>query len=413
MKQPLAIQLRPTTINDIIGQKHLFNDGSVLQRMVKTKSLYSLIFYGVPGIGKTSIALALANDLKIPHIIFNAVVDKKEQLMKIIESAKWSENGYVIILEEVHRLNRDKQDILLPYLENGTVYVFATTTENPYFTINPAIRSRCQIFELNPLSKQDIYEGLKKRLATIKLNVRLDDEIINMIAEQTNGDLRAAINIIDMLNNLYSNEKINKDTLKNVMQQSYLLSADYGDEYHDIKSAFHKSLRGSDCDAAIYYLARLLASGDLESLCRRLIAMAYEDIGLANPQLCSRVILACDAAKEVGFPECKQIFASIVIEICLSPKSNSAYLSIMNALDDVENGKIHAIPKHIRDQSYASATKLGRSGYLYPHDYSNAYVRQQYLPKQLIDKKYYVINKNNPYEKKLNEYLENLKKESK
>jgi putative ATPase len=313
----------------------------------------------------------------------------------------------------VHRLNRDKQDILLPYLENGTVHIFATTTENPYFTINPAIRSRCQIFELESLSKQDVYDGLKKRLSSVKLNVSLNDEIIQTIAEQTNGDLRAAINIVDMLNMLYANEQIKKEILKDVMQQSYLLSADYGDEYHDIKSAFHKSLRGSDCDAAIYYLARLLASGDLESLCRRLIAMAYEDIGLANPQLCSRVILACNAAKEVGFPECKQIFASIVIEICLSPKSNSAYLAIMNALDDVNNGKLYSIPKHIKDQSYNSAKKLGRSGYynlgLYPHDYPHAYVKQQYLPKELIDKKYYVVNKNNPYEQKLNEYLEIIK----
>lgn len=410
MKQPLAIELRPKTINEIIGQKHLFNENSVIQRMVKNKSLYSLIFYGIPGIGKTSIALALANDLKIPHTIFNAVVDKKEQLMKIIESAKWSESGYVIILEEVHRLNRDKQDILLPYLENGTVYIFATTTENPYFTINPAIRSRCQIFELEQLSKQDVFDGLKKRLTSIKLNVNLDDEILNMIAQQTNGDLRAAINIIDMLNTLYGGETIKKETLKDVMQQSYLLSSDYGDEYHDVKSAFHKSLRGSNPDAAIYYLARLLASGDLESLCRRLIAMAYEDIGLANPQLCSRVILACNAAKEVGFPECKQIFASIVIEICLSPKSNSAYLAIVRALEDVKNNKVYPIPKHIKDQSYNSASKLGRTGYLYPHDYHNAYVKQQYLPKELIDKKYYVINKNNPYEQKLNEYLEMIKK---
>ena len=412
MKQPLAITLRPKSIKDIIGQKHLFNDGSVLQRMVKTKALYSLIFYGVPGIGKTSIALALANDLGVPHIIFNAVVDKKEQLVKIIETAKWSENGYVIILEEVHRLNRDKQDILLPYLENGTVHVFATTTENPYFTINPAIRSRCQIFELTPLSKQDVFDGLKKRLATVTLNVKLDDEVINMIAEQTNGDLRAAINIVDMLNVLYSREQINKDSLKDVMQQSYLLSADYGDEYYDIKSAFHKSLRGSDPDAAIYYLARLLAAGDIESLCRRLIATAYEDVGLANPQLCGRVIAACDAAKEVGWPECKQIFASIVIEICLSPKSNSAYLAIMSALDDVKNGKTYSIPKHIKDQSYASAIKLGRTGYQYPHDFKNACVQQQYLPNELVNKKYYVINKNNPYEQKLNEYLKKIKTES-
>ncbi|GHU30905.1 ATPase AAA [Bacilli bacterium] len=412
MKQPLAVVLRPKTIDEIIGQKHLFSNDSVLTRMVKTHSLYSLIFYGVPGIGKTSTALALANDLKVPHIIYNAVIDKKEQLVSIIDMAKRSSDGYVIILEEVHRLNRDKQDILLPYLENGTVYVFATTTENPYFTINPAIRSRCQIFELTSLSKEDVYSGLSKVLKSIKLNVNFTDSIIKMIAEQTNGDLRAAINIIDMLNTLYANEKINTDTLKDVMQQSYMVSADYGDEYYDIKSAMHKSLRGSDPDAAIYYLARLLAAGDLESLCRRLIAMAYEDIGLANPQLCGRVIAACDAAKEVGMPECKQIFAAIVIEMCLSPKSNSAYMAIMEALEDVKNGKVFTIPKHIKDQSYASASKLGRTGYKYPHDYKNAYVKQQYLPNELKDKHYYKVNTNNPIEPKMNEYLESIKDKS-
>jgi putative ATPase len=379
--------------------------------MVKTKSLYSLIFYGVPGIGKTSIALALANDIGVPHMVYNAVIDKKEQLMNIIDLAKRSDNGYVIILEEVHRLNRDKQDILLPYLENGTVYIFATTTENPYFTINPAIRSRCQIFELIPLSKEDVFNGLKKRLVSVKLNTKIEDDVIKMIAEQTNGDLRAAINIVDMLNTLYSGETINKSVLKDVMQQSYTLSADYGDEFYDIKSAMHKSLRGSDPNAAIYYLARLLAAGDIESLCRRLIAMAYEDIGLANPQLCSRVIAACDAAKEVGFPECKQIFASIVIEMCLSPKSNSAYLAIVEALDDIKNGKVYQIPKHIKDQSYKSASKLGRTGYKYPHDYKNAYVKQQYLPNEIKDKQYYKINTNNPIELKMNEYLKKIKSE--
>jgi putative ATPase len=411
MKQPLALLLRPKTIADILGQSHLFNQNSVLMRMVKTKSLYSLIFYGVPGIGKTSIALALANDLNVPHMIYNAVVDKKERLISIIELAKRSENGYIIILEEVHRLNRDKQDILLPFLENGIVHVFATTTENPYFTINPAIRSRCQIFELAALSKEEIFHGLRKRLNTIKLNNNFTDEILKMIAEQTNGDLRAAINIIDLLDTLYANEPINKETLKDVMQQSYLLSADFGDEYHDIKSALHKSLRGSDPDAAIYYLARLLAAGDIESLCRRLIAMAYEDIGLANPSLCSRVIAACDAAKEVGFPECKQIFSAIVIEMCLSPKSNSAYLAIAEALHDVKNGQVYSIPKHIKDQSYKSAAKLGHTGYLYPHDYKNAYVKQQYLPNALIHKKYYKVNPNNPIELRINEYLNKIKSE--
>ncbi|MDR3163791.1 MAG: replication-associated recombination protein A [Mycoplasmataceae bacterium] len=407
-KVPLALSLRPKTIKDIIGQTHLFNENSFIDRMVRAKSAYSIIFYGVPGIGKTSLAVAIVNDINVPYAFYNAATDNKERLVSILEVAKKSDGNYVIILEEIHRLNRDKQDILLPFIEDGTVHIFATTTENPYFTINPAIRSRCQIFELLPLSKKDIFDGLQKRLKNINLNIKLDDELLEKIAQQVNGDLRAAINIIDILNTLYANERIDANIVKDIMQQSYVFAADYGDEYYDIQSAFHKSLRGSDPNAAIYYLARLLQVGDIESICRQLIACAYEDIGLANPALCNRIVTVCDAAKEVGMPECKQIFATAVIEMSLSPKSNSAYKAIINALEDVKSGKTYNIPLHIKDQSYASASKLGHSGYKYPHDYPFGYVKQQYLPNELKNKQYY-LSQDNSIELKMNEYLNKIK----
>ncbi len=288
--------------------------------------------------------------------------------------------------------------------------MFASTTENPYFVINPAIRSRCQILELQPVSVDEAFEGLKKTFKRYKLNIKLPDEVLKKICIQTNGDIRSAINIVDVLNFLYKGKTINDKLLKEVMQQSYVVAADYGDEYYDLQSAFHKSMRGSDPDAAIYYLARLLQAGDIESICRRIIACCYEDVGLANPQLCSRVVNAVNAAKEVGMPECRQIFATIVIEICLSQKSNSAYMAIDSAFQDIQNGKAHNIPAHIKDQSYKSASKLGRTGYKYPHDYNNAWVKQDYLPKELKNKKYYKPGKYSINEQKLDKYWKEIKK---
>lgn len=410
MKDLLSSILRPKTIHQVIGQSHLLNDNSLIKQMVKNKTLYSLILYGYPGIGKSSISYALVNDLNVPYQVFNASIDKKEKLIQIIETAKLSKGWYVIILEEIHRLNKDKQDILLPYLENGTIYMFASTTENPYFVINPAIRSRCQIFELQPVSVDEAFEGLKKTFKRYKLNIKLPDEVLKKICIQTNGDIRSAINIVDVLNFLYKGKVINDKLLKEVMQQSYVVAANYGDEYYDLQSAFHKSMRGSDPDAAIYYLARLLQAGDIESICRRIIACCYEDVGLANPQLCSRVVNAVNAAKEVGMPECRQIFATIVIEICLSQKSNSAYMAIDSAFQDIQNGKAHNIPAHIKDQSYKSASKLGRTGYKYPHDYNNAWVKQDYLPKELKNKKYYKPGKYSINEQKLDKYWKEIKK---
>ncbi len=400
--KPLANTIRPKSINNIAGQEHLLSKDSLITKMIENKKIYSLIFYGPPGIGKTTMALAMCNDLQVPYAIFECGIDSKQKLLELIDLAKHSDN-YVIICEEIHRLNKDKQDILLPYIEKGIVNVFCTTTENPYFVVNPAIRSRCQILELKPLLSSDMYTYLKKLIDKKEIQLSISDDLLKKLTEYTNGDFRSTINLIDLLVNLYGGKKITSEILNQVIQNKFIIASHYGDAHYDLLSAFHKSLRGSDPDAAIYYLAQLLVQGDFKSLNRRLIACVYEDVGLANPQLCSRVVSAVNAAEIVGFPENKQIYANIVIEICLSPKSNSAICAINEALKDVETGKIYPTPDHIKDNNYKSSVKLNHKGYKYPHNYGG-YVDQQYLPNELKDKKYYKPLKNG-IEEKLNSWI--------
>lgn len=341
----LANKMRPKTIKNVFGQDHLLNSNGILTRMVKAKKPFSLIFYGKPGIGKSTLAISLANDLKVPYQIFNAANDNKEKLNNILSIAKISKS-YIIILEEIHQLNRDKQDILLSALEQGQIFMFATTTENPFFVINPAIRSRCQILQLKPLTNDQVFEGLKKLINDLKIK-NIDSEILKNISYKVQGDLRAALNIIDVIVNLYSDKKIDKKILDNITNESYITNSHYDDEFHNLKSALHKSIRGSDVDASLHYLARLILSHDLVSISRRLIMVAYEDIGLANPNLCMRTYLGLQAAKEVGFPEASTILGNLVIELALSPKSNSAYLAINDALTDASSGNSYEIPKHL------------------------------------------------------------------
>lgn len=406
--RPLAFKLRPKTINDIIGQKHLLDKNGVIFNMIKSGKPINYIFYGYPGIGKTTLATAICNDMKLPYQIFNAAIDKKEKLVEIIDLARKIDSDYVIIIEEIHRLNRDKQDILLPYLENGSLIIFACTTENPFFSINPAIRSRCNIARLNLITPNELFEWLKNKIIS-NLKLKISDANLKEICQRTNGDVRATLNVIDILCKYYNAVKIDKKLLQQIMTTSYGLASSYGDEYYDILSALHKSIRGSNPDAGIYYLARLLITGDLVSLNRRLIACAYEDIGLANPPLCARVVTACQAAVQLGLPEARLTYGQIVIEMCLSPKSNSSVLAIDKALNDVESGKAYEVPKHLKDNNYKSHAKLGNGGYIYPHDYPYHYIDQEYLPKALKNEKYY-ISTSQGNESKLNEYLKKLKK---
>ncbi len=408
MNKPLADLIRPQTLSDLIGQEHLTNENGLIKRMINNKKLYSLIFFGPAGTGKTSTALILINEFHLPSGTFNAATDDKKKLIGLIEIAKTAPNGFVIILEEIHRLNKDKQDILLPYLENGLVTIIASTTENPYFVINPAIRSRCQIIEFKPLDKPTVFNGVKKIIAKHQLKVNIPDRSLALICNHTNGDLRMTINILDLIQNLYPNQEINEEILRIIFNNTNLTLDKDGNEHYNLLSALHKSLRGSDPDAAVYYLGQLLLQGDFNSLDRRLIACCYEDIGLANPNLCTNVVNGINAAHLVGWPENKQIYSSIVIQMALSPKSNSAINTIGNVLDHLHQNGSDPIPLHLRDAHYSSAIKLGVKGYKYPHEYGG-YINQQYLPDKIKNKIFYQPNKNG-IEPQLNSWIELIKK---
>ncbi|WP_303923222.1 replication-associated recombination protein A [Ureaplasma parvum] len=400
----IKILKNPNNINDIIGQDDLLDEIGMIRKMVKHHEVFNLIFYGPPGVGKTSLAKVLAQDLKISFAFFNPVIDSKKQLLQIIEQAL-DLNNFIIIIDEIHRLNKDKQDILLPIIEANKIKLFATTTENPFFVINPALRSRCQLLSLKPLTSSQISERIKN---LIDVEEVFEHKAFDLLINKTNGDLRAVINTLEILHLLYKEHKVDYVLLKRIMQESYALGSSDGDEIHDLKSAFHKSMRGSDCDAALYYLARLVTIGDFEAIYRRINVCVHEDVGLANPNLCLRVDQGINSCRFLGYPENQIILANLVLQICLSNKSNSVYLAYEKAFKDAINGKQYLIPNHIRDAHYTSAIKLGVYGYKYPHDFKNNYVNQQYLPNELINKKYY-IPQNNEQELKLNQNQQKFK----
>ena len=405
MDKPLALKLAPTSLKEVIGQKHLVGDNMILSNLVKNKKLFSMILYGKPGIGKTSIANAIINDLGVRHRFLNATVNSKKDLDIVIEEAKMYD-GIVLVMDEIHRLNKDKQDILLPCLESGLITLIGMTTSNPYHSINPAIRSRCQLFELKDLETEDIIEGLKKAVSSPYLpNIKIDDETINYIARASGNDLRYAYNLLEISYYSTNDFKVDIDVVKKINSKPVFNADKNGDGYYDMLSAFQKSIRGSDVDASLHYLARLIEIGDLDSIFRRMSVIAYEDIGLANPSIGPKVMAAIDAAKLVGLPEARIPLGTIVTEMALSPKSNTAHIALDEALSDIEKGNVGDIPKHLKNPS---------DTYKYPHDYKNAFVKQQYLPDKLKNKKYY-HPKDLGYEHKLKEiylYLEKQKKEN-
>lgn len=405
MDKPLALKLAPNSLKDVIGQKHLVGDNMILSNLVKNKKLFSMILYGKPGIGKTSIANAIINDLGVRHRFLNATVNSKKDLDIVIEEAKMYD-GLVLIMDEIHRLNKDKQDILLPCLESGLITLIGMTTSNPYHSINPAIRSRCQLFELKELETEDIVDGLKRAVKSPYLpNIKIDNETTNYIARASGNDLRYAYNLLEIAYYSTNDFKVDLEVVKKINSKPIFFADKNGDGYYDMLSAFQKSIRGSDVDAALHYLARLITIGDLDSIFRRMAVIAYEDIGLANPSIGPKVMAAIEAAKLVGLPEARIPLGTIVTEMALSPKSNTAHIALDEALSDIEKGNVGDIPKHLKNPS---------DTYKYPHDYKNAFVKQQYLPDKLKNKKYY-HPKDLGYEHKLKEiylYLEQKKKEN-
>lgn len=404
--EPLAKKLEPKSLNDVLGQKHLIGKGAILRNLVEKKKLVSMILYGKPGIGKTSIAKSIVNDLDMPYRFLNATINNKKDFDTVVSEAKIY-NGMILIMDEIHRLNKDKQDLLLPQLESGLITLIGMTTSNPYHAINPAIRSRCQLFELNELETTDIIEGLNKAVKSSYLEgITIDDDTIKYIANLAGSDLRYAYNLLEIAFYASNNQKVDINLVKQINSKPVFFSDKNGDGHYDVLSAFQKSIRGSDVDASLHYLARLITEGDLDSIYRRMSVIAYEDIGLANPSIGPKVIAAIEAAERVGLPEARIPLGTIVTEMALSPKSNTAHLALDEAIEDIEKGNTGNVPNHIKTDS---------KEYLYPHDYPNSYVYQEYLPKKLKEKKYY-HPKTTGYEKNIKNYydfIENMKNNSK
>lgn len=411
--QPLAYRMRPTCLEEVVGQQHLVAPGKIIARMIAAKQLSSMILYGPPGIGKTSIASAIAGTTKYAFRTLNAATDTKKELQIVIEEAKMS-GTVILLLDEIHRLDKPKQDFLLPHLENGRVILIGATTENPYIAINPAIRSRTQIFELIPLTPEEIHQALKRALTDEtnglgNYDVEITDGAMHTLTHFSNGDVRSSLNALELaVKSTPENEDgkiiITEEIAGNCLQRKVFAHDKNGDQHYDVISAFQKSIRGSDVDAALHYMARLIEAGELITLIRRLLVIAYEDIGLANPAGASRAVLAVQAAEKLGLPEARIPLANAVIELALSPKSNTAILSIDTALSDVRQGKSGNIPSHLQDAHYQGAQKLGRgTNYQYPHNYPNHWVKQQYLPDTLKHTQYFHPDPTSKFEEALKE----------
>ena len=422
--QPLAYRMRPKNLDEVVGQEHLVGNKKIIRRMVEAKLLSSMILYGPPGIGKTSIASAIAGSTKYAFRKLNAATDTKKDLQIVAEEGKMS-GTVILLLDEIHRLDKTKQDFLLPLLESGNIILIGATTENPYISISPAIRSRCQIFELHRLKKGDISHAIDRALKDSKTglgkyNVELTKDARNLLIEKGNGDLRATLNALELAVLSTKEEKQENADNKLVIDKAEMQdsiqfkSQNYdanGDGHYDLLSAFQKSIRGSDTDAALYYLGNLCESGDLVAICRRLLVIAYEDIGLANPPACSRAVNAVQAAQMVGLPEARIILSNAVIELCLSPKSNSAITAIDSAISDIQNKQNDPIPDSLKDAHYKGAATLNHGvSYLYPHDFQGDWIAQQYLPNNLKNVSYFNPKGNSKVEDALKRQYLRLKK---
>ena len=397
MREPLAFRMRPITLNEVIGQEHLIGENQVIRKCVENKVMFSMIFYGPPGTGKTTLAMVLANELELPYRLFNAVTGNKKDLEIIFEEAKYFP-GLVVIIDEVHRLNKDKQDLLLPHVESGAITLIGATTSNPLFAINPAIRSRAHLFEIKPNSADDIKKALTNAVTSEKgLNnqVSIEEEALKVIANHVNGDIRYALNILEICFLAANNGVISAELVRQYSQFPNMSVDKNGDGHYDILSAFQKSIRGSDVDAAIYYLGCLVAAGDMDSIERRLLVIAYEDIGLGNPAVVSRVINAIDAAKRVGFPEGRIPLSVAIIDLCLSPKSKSAEGAIDEAMNLIKN-ETHQIPDYLK----FTPVQLDEAS-KYPYDRADLWNSIQYLPDRIAHLHFYHPNSNSPYEQTL------------
>ena len=402
--KPLAEKLRPSTFDDIIGQDYLVGKDGLVRKMIENNSLVSFIMYGNPGVGKTTIAKIIENMYPLESFFFSASSDTKLTLKQIIDNSR-NYHSIILIIDEIHRMNKDIQDYLLSFMESGKVIVIGMTTVNPYISVNPAIRSRCNIFKLNDLKVEDIKSYLISIKDKLNHKLDIDDEVFTYIAEECGKELRVAINDMELIDSVSKDgDHVTLELAEKTLRTPNLHLDKNGDNYYNMLSALQKSIRGSDVHAAIYYLARLIKLGDLNIILRRLMVIAYEDIGLANPTMGEKVVMVASAVRELGLPEARIPLANIVVEMALSPKSNSAIVAIDEALSDIEKRGNDDVPDHlINIETYTK-----RDSYIYPHDYENSLCYQQYLPDNLVDRKYYVPNVNSKYEAQMAKYYEYL-----
>ena len=426
-ESPLASRMRPTTLDEVVGQKHIIGKDKLLYRAIKADKLGSVIFYGPPGTGKTTLAKVIANTTSARFEQINATVAGKKDMEEIVKNAKDAIGMYgkktILFVDEIHRFNKSQQDYLLPFVEDGTITLIGATTENPYFEVNNALLSRSRIFELKPLEKQDIRElvmravyDTEKGMGTYGADIT--DEAADFLADVANGDARAALNAVEL--GILTTDKsddgkihITIDEAAECIQKRVVRYDHDGDNHYDTISAFIKSMRGSDPDAAVYYLARMLYAGeDVKFIARRIMICASEDVGNADPNALVVAVSAAQAVERIGMPESQIILSQAAAYVATAPKSNAAYMGIAKAMKTVADTRTMPVPAHLQDKHYKGAEKLGHGlGYKYAHDYPNHYVTQQYLPDGMEGMRFYEPSENG-YEKKIREHMEFIKREA-
>ena len=426
-ESPLASRMRPTTLDEVVGQKHIIGKDKLLYRAIKADKLGSVIFYDPPGTGKTTLAKVIANTTSARFEQINATVAGKKDMEEIVKNAKDSIGMYgqktILFVDEIHRFNKSQQDYLLPFVEDGTITLIGATTENPYFEVNNALLSRSRIFELKPLEKQDIRElvmravyDTEKGMGTYGADIT--DEAADFLADVANGDARAALNAVEL--GILTTDKsddgkihITIDVAAECIQKRVVRYDHDGDNHYDTISAFIKSMRGSDPDAAVYYLARMLYAGeDVKFIARRIMICASEDVGNADPNALVVAVSAAQAVERIGMPESQIILSQAAAYVATAPKSNAAYMGIAKAMKTVADTRTMPVPAHLQDRHYKGAEKLGHGlGYKYAHDYPNHYVTQQYLPDGMEGMRFYEPSENG-YEKKIREHMEFIKREA-
>lgn len=416
MKSPLADRIRPADISEVAGQSHLLGKDKILRKIIESKNLPNLIFYGPSGVGKTTVANIIAKECNKKLCYLNATTSSTADIKEIINTIGSidTQNGILLYLDEIQYFNKKQQQILLSYIENGDITLIASTTENPYFYIYNAILSRSSVFEFKTLTADDIKAVLERAVKKLSeeqnKKIKISEDNLLKIARASAGDVRRSLNMLELCSMLCEKDIITDETVEQILAGNSVRYDREGDEHYDIISAYQKSMRGSDPDAALYYLARLLAAGDLPSACRRLLVCANEDVGLAYPQIIPIVKAAVDTANELGLPEARIPLANAVVLVANAPKSNSVYNAINTALADIEKGNVGDIPRHLQNKHFdgEDATVRGQN-YLYPHNYPNHYVAQQYLPDILKSTEYYKFG-DNKTEQAFKEYWNKIKK---